>query len=114
MKILYSTKNLTTKERYDLVRNPSTEKMSDHVGETLSVDKFMVREEERGDTAEIVRIVSIQCGDKFVATNSAVFCKEFTAILDMCEESGEELHHIEVTTGHSKKGREFITCTYID
>lgn len=114
MKILYSTDNLTVKERYDLTRNPNTEKMSDHVGETVAVDKYMVREEERGDTGELVRIVSIQSGNTFMATNSIVFCKEFTSILEMCAASGEKVNHIEITTGHSKKGREFITCVYID
>lgn len=114
MNILYSTPNLTLKERYDLTRNPNTDKMSDHVGETIAVDKYMVREEERGDTGEVVRIVSIQSGDKFMATNSIVFCKEFVALLDMCAASNETLNHIEITTGHSKKGRDFITCVYVD
>ena len=114
MKILYSTPELTMKERYDLTRNPNTENMRDHVGETLAVDQYMVREEARGDTGELVQIVSIKSGDKFIATNSIVFCKEFTSILEMCSASGENVNHIEVTTGHSKKGREFITCVYID
>ena len=114
MKILCATENLTMKELYDLTRNPKTEKMSDHVGETITVDKYMVREEERGDTGELVRIVSIQSGETFMATNSVVFCKEFTSIVDMCSASNEKVHHIEITTGHSKKGREFVTCVYID
>ena len=114
MKILYATENLTMKELYDLTRNPKTEKMSDHVGETVAIDKYMVREEERGDTGELVRIVSIQSGDTFMATNSIVFCKEFTSIVEMCSASNETVHHVEITTGHSKKGREFITCVYVD
>ena len=114
MKILSATENLTLKELYDLTRNPKTEKMSDHVGETVSVDKYMIREEERGDTGELVRIVSIQSGDTFMATNSTVFCKEFTSIVEMCALANDKVHHLVITTGQSKKGREFITCMYVD
>ncbi len=114
MKILYSSPELSMKDSYNLTRNPACEKMSDHVGETIAVDKYMVRDEERGDTGEIVRITSIQTGDKFLATNSIVFCKEFSAIVEMCMACNDTVHHIEITTGKSKKGREFITCIYID
>lgn len=114
MKILNCTPNLTMKDSYNLTRNPDCENMRDHVGETIAVDKYMVREENRGDTGELVTIVSIQSGEKILATNSMVFCREFAAIVEMCANCGEAVHHVEITTGKSKKGREYITCKYID
>ena len=114
MKILYSTPNLNMKESYDLIRNPACEKMADHVGETVAVDQYMVREEERAATQEIVKIVSIKSGEKFLATNSQVFFRGFCAIIEMCASCNDTVHHIEITTGKSKKGRDFVTCIYID
>lgn len=114
MKIIRATENLTLKEKYDLTRNPTTENMSNHIGEIIAVKKFMIREEERGDTGEVSTIVSIFDGEKSYATNSMVFCREFDAITMMAEESGENVNHIQIVQGMSKKGRPFVTCAYID
>ena len=114
MKILQSTENLTMADRYNLTRNPLTERMSDHVGEEIEVKKYMVREEERADTEELVRIVSIYDGNTVYSTNSATFVREFEGILLMAKESSAEIHRIKVANGTSKKGREYITCIFID
>ena len=114
MKILKSTKNLTLVDQYNLMRNPETEKMSDHVGEEFALEKYMLREEERADTGETVRIVSFMSNGKIYATNSSTFCREFEAILDMAECAGETVNKIRVSEGTSKKGRNYITCVYVN
>ena len=110
MKILKCSDNLTLKERYDLMRNPETERMSNHVGETLNLEKYMVREEEKGDSGEIITITSIISNGCVYATNSATFARELAAMLDMASECGEAVNRIYIANGVSKKGREYITC----
>lgn len=111
MKILKSTDNLTMKQMYDLTRNPETERMSNHVGESIDVVAYMVREEEKGDTGEVVTITSILTGTGTIfATNSATFAREFCGMLELAAECGEAVHRIYITQGVSKKGREYVTC----
>lgn len=114
MKILRSTENLTMADLYNLTRNPETERMSDHVGEILNVDKFMIREEERADTGDVVTIVSIMDGNVVYATNSAVFVREFSGIVAMADEAHATIHKIRVANGESKKGRTFVTCVFVE
>lgn len=114
MNIIKCTENLNMKDKYDLTRNPETERMSNHKDEVLSVDQFMIREEENPKTGELVTIVSIKSGNEVYATNSSVFVREFTALVGMAEEANETIHHIKVVGGHSKNNRDFISCVYID
>ena len=114
MKILFSTEKLSLIDQYNLTRSPETEKMSDHVGEELTIDAYMVREEERADTGEAVTISSIMSKGKVYATNSATFCREFIGILQMAQNAGEKVNTIRISEGKSNKGRTFITCVYIN
>lgn len=114
MKIIKATENLTMKDKYDLTRNPETERMSNHKDEILSIDQFMIREEENQKDEEVVTIVSIKSGENIYATNSAVFVREFTALVGMAEEANETIHHIKIVGGKSKNNRDFISCVYVD
>lgn len=114
MKILYCTEHLSLVDQYNLTRSPETEKMSEHVGEELPIDKYMVREEERADTGEAVIISSIMSKGKVYATNSATFCREFTGILEMAKSAGEKVNTIRISEGKSNKGRTYITCVYVN
>ena len=114
MTIIKSTANLTMKEKYDLTRNPETLRMSDHKGEILSVDQYMIREEINSATGETVRIVSIKSDGEIYATNSTVFVREFESLLEMAESANDSIHHIKVITGRSRQNREYVTCVYVD
>ena len=114
MTIIKSTADLGMKDKYDLTRNPETERMSNHKDEVLSVDQFMIRTEPNQKTGEDVTIVSIKSGDTIYATNSTVFVREFAALVGMAEEANDTIHHIKVVGGHSKNNRDFISCVYID
>ena len=114
MKILEASENLTMKDSYNLTRNPETERMSNHVGETITVEKYMVREEERPDTGELITIVSINDGEKTYSTNSPTFVREYMAILEMARNAGDTIHHVKIASGTSKRGREYVTCVFVD
>lgn len=114
MKIIKANEILTMKDKYDLTRNPETERMSNHKDEILSIDQFMIREEENQKDGEVVTIVSIKSGENIYATNSSVFVREFTALVEMAEEANETIHHIKIVGGKSKNNRDFISCVYVD
>lgn len=114
MTIIKSTADLSMKDKYDLTRNPETERMSNHKDEVLSVDQFMIRQEENMQTGEPVTIVSIKSDGTIYATNSAVFVREFTSLMEMAEEANDTIHHIKVIGGKSRNNRDFISCVYID
>ena len=114
MTIIKATPNLSMKDKYDLTRNPETERMSNHKDEVLSIDQFMIREELNASNNEPVTIVSIKSGDTVYATNSAVFVREFTSLVGMAEEANETIHHIKVIGGRSRNNRDFISCVYVD
>ena len=114
MKIVDATPNLSLADSYNLTRSPETERMSNHIGETLAVEKYMVREEERPDTGEVITIVSINDGNTTYSTNSATFVREFLAILEMARNAGAAVHHVRVASGLSKKGRDYVTCVFVD
>lgn len=113
MEIVKATENLDAKMRYRLAKDPTTEKMSKHKNEVVSFDAYMVREEVNSD-AEIVKVLSMHVvpDDIIIATNSKTFIREFLDMLSCFEEVGEKVDCIEILTGISKAGREYISCRY--
>lgn len=112
MKILkQSTDEMRKSEIFGMTKDAKMHKMSEHVGLRIEIDKWLHYEDEnaKGDKVEIL---SIKADDGEVyATNSATFKQQFFEILDMLE--GEPVDAIEVVSGVSKNGREYITCSYV-
>ena len=105
MNIVEQGAEYSKRDIYGLTKSPKIEKMSNHVGEKLSVDKYLIYED--GDNRETpIQILSIQSGDMVVATNSATAIKEFTGIRDLME---DEPFSVEIMTGNSKNGRTYLT-----
>lgn len=110
MNIIAMTEGLTAKEKYALSYNADIEKMSDHVGEIVDVDKFLMYEDEQGD--DVATILSFLTSEgKVYATNSPTFIRDFTRIAQLFAEDGEELPQIKIFGGTSKNDREFIACS---
>ena len=99
---------------YFLTSSPEIKKMTSVKGETLALDKWALFNVADRKTGEMRKILSIKSGDKMYATNSATFIESFDAMIDCFQKMGLEVHHIRVTTGTSKGGREFINCVYAD
>lgn len=129
MKIINASKNdLSAKERYMLTMSPKTQKMSEQVGSIIPIAawcEFLDTKEEKKDGVAVMEngvpkmvdetIFSIVTPDgETFATNSATLMKDFHAMLDCFKDSGEELKAIEIISGTSNKGREFITCAYAE
>lgn len=101
--------NLTNETKYDLLRSPKMQKMSDVKGQRLDVAAYIIREETT-DAGEITTICSIktQDGDLF-ATNSKTFIREFEAVTECV---GEQPFALDVLDGVSRAGRHFVTCAW--
>ena len=108
------SKNVEGADLYFLTTSPEIEKMTSVKGETLALDKWALFADEDRKTSEMKKILSIKSGDKMYATNSVTFIESFETMLACFDKMGLEVHHIRVTTGTSKGGREFINCVYAD
>ena len=105
MNIVEQGAEYAKRDIYNLTKSPKIEKMSNHVGEKLSVDKYLIYED--GDNLETpIQILSLQSGELVVATNSATAIKEFIGIRDLME---DEPFSVEIMTGNSKNGRTYLT-----
>lgn len=111
MKVIAMTEGLTAKEKYALSYNAGIERMSDHVGERVTIDKFLMYEDENNE-GEIQTVLSImtETGEIY-ATNSPTFVRDFTRIAELFAEAEEELPEIMIYGGTSKNGRDFIACS---
>ena len=110
MQIIMMTEGLTAKEKYALSYNQGIEKMSDHVGETIDVDKFIMYQDEQENGT--VTVLSILTEDgTILATNSQTFIRDFTRIAEMFTEDGEEIPRLLIYGGTSKNDRQFIACS---
>lgn len=99
--------SMTPKELYLMLKNPDSIKMSDAKGQTLHPEAYVLFDDVNQGTGEVVHIVSIRSNGKVYATNSASFIREFDMI---AEAFGDDMPDIEVTTGKSSKGRQYISC----
>lgn len=110
MNIIMMTEGLTAKEKYALSYNQGINKMSDHVGERITIDKFMMYEDEDEDGIRTILSILAENGQVY-ATNSPTFIRDFTRIVEMFTADDEELPEILIYGGTSKNDREFIACS---
>lgn len=113
MKIVKSSPELSPVDIYKLTMNPNATKMKEVAGQRLEIAAFAVYEDVDKKTGELHNILAIQTpeGD-VIATNSRTFIDEFTKMVDFFGCYDMQVKAIEVITGTSKNGRDYITCTY--
>ena len=108
--IIKSNKELTKRESYKLTLDPAIKRMKDLIGVQIDVSAYCLYTDTNKDGEE-VEVLSIMDKDGGVcATNSATFKKDFMNIADLMD---DEEYTIEVISGQSKAGRDFITCTLV-
>ena len=102
--------SLSNKTLYDLTMSPKTRKMSEAKGSVLEL-KAVALYEDTDRNGEIREVLSIQTPDgECFATNSSTFQEDFKKMLEVFGDDG--IPAIEVISGRSKAGREFLTCSY--
>lgn len=108
--IIKSSKELNKRESYKMTLAPDIKKMKDFIGVQIEVEAYCLYTDINKDGKE-VEVLSIMDNDGGVcATNSDTFKRDFMNIADLMD--GED-YVIEVISGMSKAGREFITCTLV-
>lgn len=101
---------LTNKQLYNLTMSPKTRKMSDAKGTILELAAFAAYEDtdKNGEVRQVLSVLTPE-GEAY-ATNSPTFIADFNRMYDMF--GGAGLTAIEIISGFSKAGREYITCAY--
>lgn len=116
MKIIEKSSQMSVSELHAMTRANSIRKMETAKGSTLNIDSWVLYEDEKTDkqTGEVstVVVLSVRDGEEVFATVSPTFKNEFFAIKEMCADAGEDFDHVVVTTGTSRAGRTFITCSF--
>lgn len=108
--IIKSNKELNKRESYKLTLDPAIKKMKDFIGVQIDVAAYCLYKDVNKDGNE-VEVLSVMDKDGGVcATNSVTFKRDFMNIADLMD--GDD-YTIEVISGLSKAGREFITCTLV-
>jgi hypothetical protein len=113
MKILETSGELTTKDKYMLTMAPTVQKMKDQVSQVIEIKNWCIYEDVNSKE-ELQTILSIATPeDEIFATNSKTFMDDFHRMNEVFAEDGQKVNSIKVTSGTSKAGREFITCVYV-
>lgn len=99
------------KTAYNLTMSPKMRNMKELKGSTLDVEAWCKYEDVDAKTSELRPILSIMTpeGEVF-GTNSATFIDDFEKMVELFGPDGVEA--VEIISGTSKAGREFITCAY--
>lgn len=94
---------------YKMMKSQDVKKMSDADGSVLNVAAWIAYNDADSRTGEIREILTIMTTDgEMFGTVSGVFQREFK---DIVKFFGDDVGMIKVTSGKSKAGRNFITCS---
>ena len=94
---------------YKMMKSPDVKKMTDADGSVLDVAAWISYTDVDSRTGEIIEILTIQTTDgEMFGTVSGVFQREFK---DITKFFGDDVGLIKVTSGKSRSGRNFITCS---
>jgi hypothetical protein len=114
MKIIKTSAELTTKDKYLLTMSPEVKKMKDSISQIVEIKNWCIYEDINSKD-ELQTILSICTPEnEILATNSSTFINDFERMNEVFEDDGITVKSIKVTSGTSKAGREFITCVYAD
>lgn len=110
MRIIEKSREMKKSEIFKMTKDPAIQKMSDNVGLKIEVESWLIYSDlnSKGEEQTILSIADKE--GNIYATNSATFREQFFDICDMLE--GEPVDVVEVVSGVSKNGREYITCSY--
>ena len=112
MEILKKSKELTTEEMYYLTMSPETQKMSDNIGQVVDIEAWIIYQDVNKD-GEMQKILSILTPEgETLATNSATFMGDFERLMDLFSQNNETVKRVEIISGTSKAGRQFVTVKY--
>lgn len=112
MKIIQTT-TTDRKTLYQLTKGANLKRIQDSNGEKISVKNYVLYEDTKNN-GEVYEILSIEAQDgSMYATNSRTFKEAFLDIATICGGPADMIGEtVLVTSGTSKAGRTFYTCTW--
>lgn len=114
MNIISKSANVVSAfDMYKLVQSPVRKKLTDIKGQTIELDKWVLYTEPDKDGKEMFLLALSTVDGTSYCTNSATFCRSFESAVATFGQFGEEFHKIQVTTGTSKNGRDYIDCVVV-
>lgn len=113
MEITYKQGINEAKDLYFLTTSPSIHKLTEKSGQQIKIKKCVRYSDVMG--GEIREAVAIMDADGTVyASASPTFIRDFDRMVAIFAEYDEVVHTIEVVSGTSRNGRNYLTCKYID
>lgn len=114
MNIINKSANVVSAfDLYKLVQSPERKKMTDIKGQTIELDKWVLYTEPDKDGKEMSMLSISTVDGNTYCTNSATFCRSFESAVATFAQFGEEFHSIQIVTGTSKNGRDYIDCVVV-
>lgn len=98
---------------YKLVQSPERKKLTDIKGQTIELDKWVLYTETDKDGKEMSLLALSTVDGTVYCTNSVTFCRSFESAVATFGQFGEEFHSIQIVTGTSKNGRDYIDCVVV-
>ena len=98
---------------YMLVQSPNRKKLTDIKGQTIELDKWVLYTEPDKDGKEMSLLALSTVDGTAYCTNSSTFCRSFESAVATFGQFGEEFQKIQVVTGKSKNGRDYIDCAVV-
>lgn len=115
MNIIAKSASVTSAhDLYALTQAPDREKLTTVKGDTLTLASWVLYTDGNNKGDEVTLMAMTTVDGKAYCTNSATFCKDFGNAVEMYKQFGEEFTKIQVVTGTSKNGREYIACKVVE
>lgn len=114
MNIIAKSANVVSAfDLYKLIQSPERKKLTDIKGQTIELDKWVLYTEPDKDGKEMNLLAISTVDGTSYCTNSATFCRSFESAVDTFGQFSEEFHSIQIVTGISKNGRDYIDCVVV-
>lgn len=114
MNIITKSANVASSfDLYKLVQSPERNKLTDIKDQIIELDKWVLYTEPDKDGKEMKLLALTTVDGLAYCTNSATFCRSFENAVTMFAQFGEDFHKIQVVTGTSKNGRNYIDCVVV-
>ena len=114
MNIIAKSANVVSAfDLYKLVQSPERKKLTNIKGQPSELDKWVLYTEPDQDGKEMSLLALSTVDVTAYCTNSATFCRSFESAVATFAQFGEEFHSIQIVTGTSKSGRDYIDCVVV-
>ena len=103
--------NINDKKALYRLTHSDSHKPANNVGTVLEVQSWAYVKDVNKKSGEEQNVLYLDTDSGVFGTISPTFVESF---MDIVETFGEDFHHLEITGGKSKNGRDFVSCSLVD